>query len=81
VTTYIAHFAACRSCGAEIEWAVTETGRRIPLDADDDPNGNLRVYSTTEGGAPVVRVCDAGTGDRVSHFVTCPDAKTWRARK
>jgi hypothetical protein len=33
--------AGCRSCGAPIRWVVTEKGKRIPLDRDPQPDGNI----------------------------------------
>lgn len=68
----------CRSCNAEIEWAISHaTGRPMPVDAKPTPNGNLVVI----GG-----VARAFTDDdarvhrerRTSHFATCPDAQKWR---
>jgi hypothetical protein len=41
--------AKCKSCGALIEWIVTEKGKRSPINLDG-----------------------------VSHWSTCPDAKTWK---
>ena len=63
----------CRSCGAEIEWAKTAAGKRIPLDAESVIEGNIEL---SEGG--MVRVVRNGSGDRVSHFATCPNAKEHR---
>jgi hypothetical protein len=31
----------CRSCGAELEWALTAEGHRIPLDKVPVPDGNI----------------------------------------
>lgn len=31
----------CRTCGAEIFWAITTEGHRIPLDAAPVPDGNI----------------------------------------
>ena len=38
----------CRSCGAQIFWAVTANGKRMPLDAQPHPEGNL-VLRTQAG--------------------------------
>lgn len=73
--------AACRSCGAEIEWARTEKGKSMPLDADPVKGGNIVVESrvaTDHGMAPLAKYVTAGEGDRVSHFATCPEAKEHR---
>jgi DNA modification methylase len=34
---------ACRSCGAEIRWARTFTGKLMPLDAAPNPAGNVEA--------------------------------------
>jgi hypothetical protein len=70
----------CRSCGAEIFWAKTTTGRNIPLDADKVgplmvPDGNLDFV---DSGAVMV----VGPGGKMrSHFATCPNAAQHRTRK
>jgi hypothetical protein len=68
--------ARCRSCGALIVWALTEEGRRLPLDSYPHAGGNLAL----DADGVRVRVADLRT-DEVryqSHFATCPQAKTWR---
>lgn len=75
--------ASCRSCGVEIEWAVTEHRKSIPLDVGTRADGNLRVESrvaTERGMTPLVRYVKRGEGDRVSHFATCPDRDEHRKR-
>jgi hypothetical protein len=70
--------SVCRSCGAEIRWSITETGKRIPLDPDPSPTGNIRLDFTT---AHVLRADDDYQGPRyVSHFATCPNASAHRRR-
>lgn len=39
---------ACRSCGAEVWWAWTTGGKRMPVDATPDPEGML-VAVDSEG--------------------------------
>lgn len=76
--------ARCRSCGAGVLWAVTELGRRIPLDDQPTADGNVVVTDHADDGTPVVRVLTASDGvpssprRYLSHFVTCPQAKHWR---
>lgn len=74
----------CRSCEAEIEWAFTENDKRIPLDVPARMGeGNLEVVSrraSEHGMTPIVRTVPAATGDRVSHFATCPEAEQHRRR-
>jgi len=71
----------CRSCPAEIEWVLTEQGRRMPIDVETRADGNLIVTGEAiDRGrmVPTVRYVEAGEGDRVSHFATCPNAKEHR---
>lgn len=70
--------ATCRSCGAEILWAESEsTGKWVPLDATPTARGNLVLISG--------KVRPYGEADQrlhrdryVSHFSTCADADDWR---
>jgi hypothetical protein len=39
----------CGWCPAQIEWAFTMRGKRIPIDALPDENGNLAVRRTESG--------------------------------
>lgn len=80
--------SACRSCGAGIVWAVTTSGKRMPLDADPTPAGN--VQTTVEPPHDVLRAevlgplevelldPDARAGLRMPHHATCPHADDWR---
>lgn len=61
----------CKSCGAEIIWAVTPKGRNTPLDANKirvaqvtDLDGQLKIEEVHEG--------------HVSHWATCPTADKHR---
>lgn len=54
----------CRGCGADILWALTEAGKRVPLDAKPEKRFIKADLS------PQVRLVDT----YLSHFVTCPDA-------
>ena len=71
----------CRSCGAEIIWLTMASGRRMPINPEPSPAGNVvadlvvavgAVLSTTPGAAK-----PAGPL-YLSHFATCPQGKTWR---
>jgi len=76
----------CRACEAPIRWAVTEaTGKRIPLNAEADPEGNIYVDRWMADGTPVVIVvsdladiprCEALR--YTTHFATCPRADEFR---
>ena len=83
--------ASCRSCGARVVWARTETKegkppKSMPLDATPDgrvlvvENGNIVTIGTDTGGAPVVRYVASGQGRHRSHFATCPHAAEHRKR-
>ncbi|MEV4197043.1 hypothetical protein [Micromonospora globbae] len=73
----------CRSCPAQIIWAVTERGKPMPVNAEPVPGGN--VLLTERHGQLTAVVVPAhrafGRKDlRTSHFVDCPDAAKWRRR-
>lgn len=76
--------AHCRSCGAPIRWATTRvSGQRIPLDAEPVEGGNVEVLGEVAG-EWVVKVHKGAIPDRLgflTHFVTCPDAGSWRKRR
>lgn len=80
----------CRSCKKPILWALTENGRRIPIDPEPVENGNillqhrpanipLAVYQTKE---MLAALHEHGGLQQyrlyLSHFVSCPQAKGWR---
>lgn len=67
----------CRSCGAPIIWGVTIRGKRIPIDAEPDPKGNMGLI---DGRFAVVPSGFEGTRFS-SHFASCPDAKSFRRAK
>lgn len=73
----------CKGCGQPIRWARTTKGRRIPLDPEPTPNGNLAFDQTEEEGASFVRVVPVGARPRLytSHFATCPAAASFRRSK
>jgi hypothetical protein len=69
----------CRSCRAEIFWAYTTTGKKMPLDCQTYVDGNL--YLDDEGIAVTLAKGAApppGKPLYKSHFATCPDAKRYR---
>lgn len=73
----------CRSCAADILWAITDKGKRMPLDPDPVDDGNQYVYRDVDG----VRRASAREPMRipytrhVSHFATCPMAGRHRGRR
>ena len=75
----------CSSCGAEILWAVTDKGKRHPLDREPAENGNIVLEPTTT----VIRMHVVGSRSLLddptdtrkrynSHFRTCPQADEHR---
>jgi len=70
--------STCRSCGATIVWAITDSGKRMPVDAEPDPAGNLSIWESGEGWRVTV-VPEEWDGLRYRpHFATCPDSESWR---
>ena len=70
----------CGSCGAPVLWLKHErTGRAAPINTGFSENGNILIHRT----ARTYRIVPSD--ERViyrgwlhtSHFVTCPQAKTW----
>jgi len=72
----------CRYCKAQIIWALTELGKRMPVDVQPHPKGKLIVYTELDfTGHPVDpnvhRVRHEATTDQpgtrwICHFATCP---------
>lgn len=78
----------CRSCGAEIRWIKTFSGKQMPVDAEPVrffPDGEGRDMFVMKHGA-VVSGTRAGIDDDhtyvgfISHFATCPNADKHRKR-
>jgi len=53
----------CRSCGKEIVWLKTKSGKVMPIDKDTI-QGKETIYDHTKG--------------HISHFATCPQSNQWR---
>jgi len=73
----------CRSCRARIVWAITERGKRMPLDEQPSAEGTFVVRPVYGDGVVVLRAIsapEAGTDEpkHTSHFATCPQADRWR---
>jgi len=74
----------CQACDAPLRWAATTAGRRMPLNANPDPAGNVtldddgiaRVWS----GADLVRCREAGRLLYMPHHATCPQSATFKRR-
>lgn len=72
----------CSSCRAEILWAETTKGARMPLDATPSANGTVRVVGDvavvlTAAQASVRRADDVLY---LPHWVSCPSADKHRNR-
>jgi hypothetical protein len=71
--------SSCKSCGAQIEWVRTESGKAMPLDIDPVDDGNLVVVGgVASKWTPELDAAGIPPPRRVSHFVTCPNAGDWR---
>jgi hypothetical protein len=73
----------CRSCGQQIRFLRTESGRWIPVERSE-LNGNILVergIARVIGGAELSQARDDGRPLFVSHFTTCPNAPAHRRRR
>lgn len=71
----------CRSCGANIYWVKTESGKNMPVDSMPTETGNIIFVSEM---AHVIKAGEAVPEDArryVSHFVTCKNAAHHRRKK
>ncbi len=76
------NLAECRSCGTTIRWCQTPLGKKMPVDIDSVPGGNVDLVKIGPGKymAKVV-AADEGVNRYRSHFASCPNAdKHRRAR-
>lgn len=78
----------CRSCGAEIFWATSSSGKAMPLNAKPDPMGNVRVFGASSARSAVVLAGErlelahaAGAPLYMPHHATCPQGRAWRKKK
>lgn len=80
--------AKCRSCGAEIIWAITTRGKRIPLNAEPTMKGNMVIVddvialehgmSTPPLARAVSPMLEPGQVRYLPHHAVCPEANRWR---
>lgn len=73
----------CRTCHAQVIWAVTVNARAMPVDAEPAPGGNVQLEARP-GLQPLARVLPVakqfGKKDlHTSHFARCPQAERWRS--
>lgn len=68
----------CRSCDAPMVWVHTPAGKRMPLDPDPTPDGNVEII---DGYAVVHSQPPLEHGDLFTpHFATCPQGAEWSRR-
>lgn len=81
--------AKCKSCGAIIRWVVMPGGKKMPVDNEPHPEGNVFIHSdgiqaavlTQEELKAAFRNVQMGAVNENrhrSHFATCPFASTHR---
>lgn len=76
--------AKCSTCDALIRWAVfSASGKRVPLDFEPSPRGNLVVTGQRNDGTPLIAIAGANPGPMLymNHFATCPQADQHRRKK
>jgi len=72
--------AKCNSCDAPIIWALTENGKRMPVDAEPVRDGNIVLEHHGQRVTAIVRDAMLPGLEPLykSHFATCPNASTHR---
>lgn len=78
--------STCRSCGAPVTWAITASGKRMPVDPEPVEGGNVVLHpALVPGGSPTATVMPPTDDDpppvfprHLSHFATCPHANEHR---
>lgn len=74
--------SSCRSCNAPIIWAITENGKRMPLDAEPFalPAGLFALDTSSDPPLTVSVAAERREPLYRSHFATCPNADQHRKR-
>lgn len=81
------HVEACKTCGADIRWAISEKGRMMPFDAEPNGRGQWRLRTQPGSWVPVAVHVPEDERDGyhhellISHFASCPDADHHRRPK
>lgn len=73
----------CGSCGAEIIWSITQTNKRMPVNATPTQHGNIYLVHRGDSTPPLaVHAKFSRPVGEVpkykSHFATCPNASKHR---
>lgn len=77
----------CRSCGKEIVWVITFSGKRMPVDAGAVSfiaDSGKEIFVTSNGAVVHGTRIEGGSGrpdvrtGYISHFATCPNADQHR---
>ena len=71
--------STCRSCCKDIIWSETASGKKIPIDPEPVPSGNIMLEC--HGALATVVAPRPDVKRHVSHFATCPNASSHRKRK
>lgn len=75
--------STCRSCPAQVVWCITINGKRMPVDAEPGPDGNLILIDDEIFGDQPPMVVNKSNPDvegYTSHFATCTHSDEWRKR-
>lgn len=72
--------STCRSCHAPILWAITDNGRRMPVDVGQVDGGNVLLTQGPDGGHLATVIKADGRRAWTSHFATCPQAAWHRGK-
>lgn len=77
------HVDSCRSCRESVIWCLTEQGKRMPVDVEPVPHGNLTLSDARP--TPVATVVsksgrEPGRRLYISHFATCPKSNQHRRK-
>lgn len=72
----------CRGCGRPVIWAITENGKRMPVDPDPVPGGNVELVQVSDRTHAIVRTTPSKfAGLRMPHHATCPNVADFRKVK
>jgi len=66
-----------------VQWAITEKGKRMPVDLEPVDGGNIILRDRGAHLDPLAQYVtpDPNLKRYISHFVTCPQSGQWRKKK